>query len=66
MTTKNVNRKLIFSSNIIPDFEIKVEDIIYSNNSGKFVISDEYYYSLKFNNDYIINNNNYINFNIIN
>lgn len=66
MNPEDVKKKLVFPSNRIPDFEIKVEDIIYSNNSGKFVISDEYYYSLKFNNDYIINNKDYINFNIIN
>ena len=70
MTTTNVNRKLIFSSNIIPNIEKNVKDIIYLNNSCNFIIDEEYYNSLKFNNDYNINNNNYINinfnFNIIN
>ena len=62
MTTTNVNRKLIFPSNTIPNIEKNVEKIIYLNRDSLF-ISDEYYDLIDFIED---NNINHINFDINN
>jgi len=60
MNVEDVKRKLIYPLNLKKkqhNIKINVENIIYYNQSGNLVISDEYYKLLEFNNDYNITNN---------